>query len=83
MMTLDFCAVRVRAHAKKMATRQMMLGRQTACMCVSVNENCSYHIHNLFFLHESSGGIWREVDFVSHLYSGSTYIRENTVRGNF
>ena len=32
----------------KIAMRQMMLGRQTACMCVSVDsshENCTYHIH--------------------------------------
>ena len=32
----------------KIAMRQMTLGRQTACMCVSLDsshENCSYHIH--------------------------------------
>ena len=63
-----------------MAMRQMMLGRQTACMCVSVDsshENCSYHIHKylrnfneiqrpFLFLHESSGGIGG---------GGLTYIR--------
>ena len=55
----------------KIAMRQMMLRRQTVCMCVSVDsshENCSYHINKysckfngiqrpFLILHESSGGI--------------------------
>ena len=63
-----------------MAMRHMILGRQAACMCVSVDsshENCSYHpqirvnlmeYRDLFFLHEYSGGIWVGVGV--DLYSG-------------
>ena len=72
----------------KITVRQMMLGRQAACMCVSVDSrhetvhimSTSIPVHligytDLFFLHELSGGIWGS----ALIYSEWTYIRENAV----
>ena len=67
-----------------MAMIQMMLDRQTACMCVSVNsshENCSYHTHKYSC---KFNGIQRPfLFFYMNLQvvfgERSTYIRENTV----
>ena len=41
---------RMKIHVAMTPMKQMMLGRQTACMCVSVDsshENCTYHIHKI------------------------------------
>ena len=72
---------------RKIAVRQMMLGRQAACMCVSVDSShgsCTYHIHK----HSSKfNGIQRLLLFYMNLQvvfwgrggGKSTYIQENTV----
>ena len=70
----------------KIAMRQMLFGRQTACMCVSEHsshENCSYHIHKYL---RKFNGIQRPFLFYMNLqvvFGGSTYIWENTVLNCF
>ena len=69
-----------------MAMRQMMPGRQTACMCVSVDsshENCSYHSHKYSC---KFNGIQRPFFFYMNLQvvfggGGSTYIRVQLIFG--
>ena len=74
----------------KIAMRPMVLDRETACMCVSVDsshENCSYHIDKYSI---KFNGIQRPFLFYMNLqvvfflggstfWGGSTFIQENTV----